>query len=150
MSEYLSKYVVIIRRFLVHSDTEYRPFKSPVSHLCRVNRIVAWQSTNWLAAKAQFSPNDIHEKSNPNPRKRLGYHYEARVRCACSQYTLVFCWIIKVNSELFEEAHTIDYGSLALLSPTSSSDRHVRQHPCFTSLFALQVKRNLHQYSSYV
>ena len=25
-----------IRKFLVHSDTEYRPIESPVSHLCRI------------------------------------------------------------------------------------------------------------------
>ena len=26
----------IIRRFLVHSDTDYRPIESPVSHFCRI------------------------------------------------------------------------------------------------------------------
>ena len=32
----------------MHSDTEYRPI---------VNRVAAQQSTDWLAANAQFSPN---------------------------------------------------------------------------------------------
>ena len=33
-----------------HTFAEFRPI---------VNRIVAWQSTDWLAANAQFSPNDF-------------------------------------------------------------------------------------------
>ena len=54
-----------IRRFLVYLDTEYRPIESPVSHLCKfrpiVSRVVAQQSTDWLAANAQFSPNGNRE-----------------------------------------------------------------------------------------
>ena len=34
-----------------HTFTEFRPI---------VNRIVAWQSTDWLAANAQFSPNVLY------------------------------------------------------------------------------------------
>ena len=51
----------IITRFLVHSDTEYRPIESLFHTFAEfrliVNRIVARQSTDWLAANAQFSPN---------------------------------------------------------------------------------------------
>ena len=55
-----------IRRFLVHSDTEYRPTEHPVSHLAEfrpihaiVNRVVARQFTDWQATNAQFSPNEM-------------------------------------------------------------------------------------------
>ena len=50
-------------RFLVHSDSEYRPIESLFHTLAEfrliVNRIVERQSTDWLAASAQFSPNDV-------------------------------------------------------------------------------------------
>ena len=46
---------LVIRRFLLHSD---RPIESTVSQFrLIVNGVVVWQSTNWLAANAQFSPN---------------------------------------------------------------------------------------------
>ena len=35
---------------LLHTFAEYRLI---------VNRVVAWQSTDWFVANAQFSPNDI-------------------------------------------------------------------------------------------
>ena len=38
----------------------------------RVNRIVAWQSTDWLAANAQFSPNVKYTNHiKPNPQKKV-------------------------------------------------------------------------------
>ena len=49
-----------IRRFLVHSDTELNPlFHTSAEFRLIVNRIVARQFTDWLAANAQFSPNDM-------------------------------------------------------------------------------------------
>ena len=48
----------------MHSDIEYRPIEFPVSHLCRiVNWVVARQSTDWLAANAQFSTNNKTHKA---------------------------------------------------------------------------------------
>ena len=40
----------------MHSNTEYRPIEFAEFRLI-VNSIVAQQSTDWLAASAQFSPN---------------------------------------------------------------------------------------------
>ena len=47
----------------MHSDTEHRPIESLFHTFAEfrliVNRIVARQSTDWLAANTQFSPNEI-------------------------------------------------------------------------------------------
>ena len=46
-----------IRRFLVHSDTEVNPlFHTFAEFRLVMNRVAARQSTDWLAANAQFSP----------------------------------------------------------------------------------------------
>ena len=38
---------------LFHIFAEFRPI---------VNKVVTWQSTNWLEANAQFSPNETNRK----------------------------------------------------------------------------------------